>query len=199
MQVAYLLYDLLLVVAFILYFPFALYKMIVKGKYREGVAQRFGFLPTEIKDKFADGEVIWVHAVSVGETVAASSLVTEIRNKYPNHKILFSTVTDTGQEMAHKIINEADGFIYFPFDFFFFLKKVLKDINPKLVVIMETELCPNFIREASNQGSKVMIANGRIDDDSAQNYKYLGPIMKDMLNNIDILSMPTGQGMIIKN
>jgi len=191
-MVYYLLYDLLLSVVFILYLPIVLYKMIFKGKYRVGLKERLGYLPKSL-NYLQDEDVIWIHAVSVGETVAASSVVTEIKKRFPEHKILFSTVTDTGQEMAHKIIEEADEIIYFPLDFSWIIKRVLRLIKPELIVITETELWPNLIRYAKELGSKVMLVNGRISDDSAKKYKYLGPIMKDMLDNIDFLSMQSEQ------
>lgn len=191
-MIYYLLYDLLLIITFLLLLPVLLYKMIFKGKYREGLQERLGFLSARLS-YLQDEPTIWFHAVSVGETVAASSVVAEVRERYPDHRIVFSTVTDTGQEMAHKIIEEADEIIYFPLDFPWIVKRALNIIRPKLVVITETELWPNFIRYAKELGSKVMLVNGRISDDSAGKYKYLGPIMEDMLDNVDVLSMQSKQ------
>ncbi|KXS45915.1 MAG: 3-deoxy-D-manno-octulosonic-acid transferase [Candidatus Frackibacter sp. T328-2] len=191
-MVWYLLYDLVLIGAFILFLPVLIYKMIFKGKYRVGLKERLGYLPKSLH-YLRDEDLIWIHAVSVGETVAASSVVTEIKERFPEHKILFSTVTDTGQEMAHKIVEEADEIIYFPLDFSWVIKRVLRLLKPDLIVITETELWPNLIRYAKELGSKVMLVNGRISDDSAKKYKYLGPIMKDMLDNIDFLSMQSEQ------
>lgn len=188
----YFLYDLIFIILFIIYTPVLILKMI-RGKYREGLLQRFGFLPGSVRDKFKQGPTIWIHAVSVGETVAASPIVSEIKRRFPRHKILFSTVTDTGQKMARKIIQEADGYIYFPLDLSWISKRVLRIIRPELVVIMETELWPNFIKIASDFGIGVMLANGRISDKSAQRYRYLGPIIRDMLKRIDILSMQSEQ------
>lgn len=168
--------------------PYLIVKLI-KGKYREGLVQRFGFLPRDIRKKLDGKRVIWVHAVSVGETVAASPLVKELKREYPDHTILFSTVTDTGQEMARKIVEEADVYIYFPLDFSFIIRKVLDIVNPELIIIMETELWPNFIRLASQKGIKLVYANGRISDGSFRTYRYLGPYLKDMLRRIDLFCM----------
>jgi len=188
----YFIYDIIFIVLFILYLPFLIVK-ILKGKYRKGFWQRFGFIPGDELKKISTKPVIWIHAVSVGETVAASPVVQEIKRKYPDYAIVFSTVTDTGQNMAHKIIKEADAFIYFPLDLSIIIKKVLKKINPKLVIIMETELWPNFIKEADRQHISVVLANGRISDNSARTYKYLGPYLKDMLKSIDIYAMQSDQ------
>lgn len=188
----YFIYDLIFVLLFVIYLP-VLFIRILKGKYREGFWQRFGFIPRAKLRKISGKPVIWVHSVSVGETVAASPLVEKIKEQYPDYAILFSTVTDTGQKMARKIIKEADAFIYFPLDFSLILKRVFAKINPELVVIMETELWPNFINEADNRGAKVVLANGRISDSSAKKYKYLGPYLKDMLSKIDIMAMQSEQ------
>ncbi len=184
----YFLYNIIFCIFFALYLPVIIYN-ILRGQYKKDLRQRLGILSDEIANKFRGEKTIWIHAVSVGETVAASSLVSEIKKRLPEHRILFSTVTDTGQEMAHKIIKEADDFIYFPFDFFFFTRRVIKQIKPELILIMETELWPQFIRTAHQKGSRVMLANGRISDKSFRGYKRLGPLFRDMLENIDISSM----------
>ena len=91
--------------------------------------------------------------------------------------------------MARKIVEEADVYIYFPLDFSFIIRRVLDIVNPELIIIMETELWPNFIRLASQKGIKLVYANGRISDGSFRTYRYLGPYLKDMLRRIDLLCM----------
>nr|WP_239551045.1 glycosyltransferase N-terminal domain-containing protein [Halanaerobacter jeridensis] len=151
--------------------------------------ERFGWLPEVIQATFQDQPTVWIHGASVGEAGAASPLVTELRREFPEHKFLFSTMTATGQEMAAKIIDEADEFIYFPLDLPQVVKRVFYQINPELIVIMETELWPNFIKQAHRQGAKVMIASGRISDDSIKHYRYLGPVLDDLLSKVDYFSM----------
>lgn len=188
----YFLYDLFLLILIIILLPFFLIKLL-KGKYREGLIQRFGFLPADIRKRLEGKKIIWVHAVSVGETVAASPLVKELKRQYPGHTILFSTVTDTGQEMARKIVEEADVYIYFPLDFSFIVRKVLNIVKPELIIIMETELWPNFIRLANQKGIKIVYANGRISDHSFRTYRYLGPYLKDMLKKVEFFCMQSEQ------
>ena len=182
----FFLYDLVLFIVLIILLPLLIEKLF-KGKYRDGLVQRFGFLPAELIKNLKGKKLIWVHAVSVGETVAASPLVREIKKEYPDYTIFFSTVTDTGQEMARKIIKEADFFIYFPLDFTIVVRKVLNILNPELIIIMETELWPNLIRQANKKGIKIVYANGRISDRSARTYRYLGPYLKDMLKELIFL------------
>ncbi len=188
----FFLYDLVLFIVLIILLPLLIAKLF-KGKYRDGLVQRFGFLPAELIKNLKGKKLIWVHAVSVGETVAASPLVREIKKEYPDYTIFFSTVTDTGQEMARKIIKEADFFIYFPLDFTIVVRKVLNILNPELIIIMETELWPNLIRQANKKGIKIVYANGRISDRSARTYRYLGPYLKDMLKRIDLFCMQSEQ------
>ena len=189
----YIFYNILIIIIIILYIPIILYKLI-KGKYKKELKERFGILSKDMKDKFQNEPTIWIHAVSIGETVAASSVVEKLRKKFPEYKIVFSTVTTTGQEMAHKILEEnVDNIIYFPLDLSFMVRKALKTIDPDLVMIMETELWPNFIKYASENGSKIMYVNGRISGKSFKLYKFLGPILNDMLNKIDFLSMQSSQ------
>ncbi len=184
----YLIYNLILLVFSILYIPYLFIKK-TTGSYQKNIKQRFGIISEEIKNIFKDQPTIWIHAVSVGETVAASSLVKEIKEKLPRHKILFSTVTTTGQEMAHKIIDDADEIIYFPLDLNFAVKNAIKTINPNLIVIMETELWPNFIKQADKNNNKIMFANARISDSSYKSYKYLGPLLRDMITKVDLFDM----------
>ena len=188
----YIIYNLLLFIFLIIYSPVLIYKKITNTD-KKNSKEMFGFYSKDIKELTKNNKVIWIHAVSVGETAAASPVVKELKKELPEHKIIFSTTTYTGQNMAHKIIKDADAVIYFPFDLPFAVKRALKTINPELIMIIETELWPNFIKIAKNTGHKIIYANGRISDSSFKKYKYLGSILPDMLNNIDCLAMQSEQ------
>jgi 3-deoxy-D-manno-octulosonic-acid transferase len=188
----YIIYNLLLFIILVLYSPILIYKKITNSN-KKNIKEMFGFYSKNIKELAKNNKVIWIHAVSVGETVAASPVVKELKKELPEYKIIFSTTTYTGQNMAHKIINDADAIVYFPFDLPFAVKRALKTINPELIMIIETELWPNFIKIAKNKGHKIIYANGRISDSSFKKYKYLGSILPKMLNNIDCLAMQSEQ------
>ena len=183
----YILYNILLFILLIVYIPVILYKKI-KGSFNKDIKERLGFPDSKKLPETDNRKVIWVHAVSVGETAAAEPVVSLLKEKHPEYNIVFSTVTETGQNMARQIIN-YDSLIYFPLDFSFSVHSSLQKINPDLVVIMETELWPNFIHRAHRQDSKIILVNGRISDQSYKRYKYLGPFLSDMLDKIDIFSM----------
>ncbi|MCG2677400.1 3-deoxy-D-manno-octulosonic acid transferase, partial [bacterium] len=149
-----------------------------------GLKQRLGFIP-KLKDK----DIIWIHAVSVGEVIAASPVIDAIRKRFPKYSFLISTVTDTGQDMARKAISDPKEIIYFPLDFKWIVNKVLKIIQPKLFIMVETELWPNFIRETKKRKIPLAVVNGRISPSSFKGYKIIKPFLKKVLFNIDLFCM----------
>ena len=185
----YLIYNIIIFVIIILYLPVLIYNKI-KGGYEEGVKEKFSFISKEKINSIKDKSVIWIQAASVGEVMATKPLIKNLKNKYPEKEIVLSTMTDTGRETAKKI-DLVSKVIYFPFDFNWFVKRSLKMINPDLVILIETELWPNFIKEARKMNSKVMVSSGRISDSSIKNYKYLKPLLKKSLAKVDHFSMQT--------
>ncbi|HEX9928752.1 MAG TPA: 3-deoxy-D-manno-octulosonic acid transferase, partial [Pyrinomonadaceae bacterium] len=158
-----------------------------KGKYAAGFWQRFGRLP----EFDAGGKpIIWLHAVSVGETNAAKPLVKEILKNFPDHKLVVSTTTKTGQTLAREIFkNEAALVFYFPFDWRFVVRRALEKIDPSVVLIMETELWFNFLREARKSEIKIALVNGRLSEKSFKNYKRIRGLVRRALANLDLALM----------
>ncbi len=160
----YFLYSILLSIAFICFLPYFLFQAFFHKKYLQNFWERLGILPTALQ---RDGRpTIWIHAVSVGETLAACPLVSAIREKFPQHRLIFTTTTATGQAIARSRITEADGFCYYPFDWKFSARRALKIIQPQAVVLMESELWPNFLALCQQQKIPVIVANGRVSDRS---------------------------------
>ncbi|MDI1241315.1 MAG: 3-deoxy-D-manno-octulosonic acid transferase [bacterium] len=180
----YLLYSFLLAIGFLIMLPAFLMR---REKYASGFKERLGNYP-EFKH---DGrKVIWLHCVSVGETYAARPLVDELRETFPAHRLVVSTTTKTGQELAQNIFKDkADAVVYFPFDFKFAVRKALTRFKPSLVLLMETEIWPRFIREAKASGAKIAIVNGRLSERSASRYKQVGPFISRVLQDIDLALM----------
>ena len=177
----YLIYSALLALGLLVATPFWLLEMIRHGKYRKGLWERLGKVPQTLRS--ASGPSIWIHAVSVGEVLAVSELVRGLRSEFPEHRILISTTTDTGQELARKRFG-ADDVFYFPLDFAFIMRRYFAAVRPRLVVVAETEFWPNFLRIASESGAKVAIVNARISDRSLTGYrrwrKLLGRVLRDV-------------------
>lgn len=175
-------YQVLLVFFFSIFWPFFIQKI------RKGLKQRLGFLNESI-NKARNENLIWAHAASVGEVVAMGNLIRAIKKECPDYDFVISTLTTTGQTMARKVIPDARAFIYFPLDFSCIAGRVLDTIKPKLFIITETELWPNFIREAKKRTIPIMVANGRISTGSFRKYKMVKFLMNRVLENIDLFIM----------
>jgi len=164
---SYFLYSLVLAAGMLVSLPYWLYQIVRHGKYRTGFAERVGKIPARLTaaDAAQSKRVIWVHAVSVGEVLAVSGLVEEMRQQFPRYRVVVSTTTDTGQALARKRFGEENVF-YFPMDFAFAIRPYLRALRPEMVVLAETEFWPNFLRLAHASGARIAVVNGRISDRS---------------------------------
>jgi 3-deoxy-D-manno-octulosonic-acid transferase len=179
-------YSLLYTISFILLTPFFLLK---SGKYFSGFRQRFGNLP---KLHESDKKTIWLHCVSVGETNAARPLVDKLVENFPDHRLVVSNTTKTGHQLAtHIFAEKVDMVFYFPFDWKFTVNRALKNIKPDLVLLMETELWFNFIREANKSGAKVAIVNGRMSEKSFSRYSMITNAMRWVFHYVDLALVQT--------
>lgn len=178
----YRIYSLVYSLAFLLMLPLFLLR---REKYAAGFRERLGNYP-EFKQ---DGRpVVWLHCVSVGEANAARPLVDGLLSEFRDRRVIISTTTKTGQELAKKIFaGKADAVFYFPFDWKFSVRKALDNFKPSVVLLMETEIWPRFIHEAKLSGAKVAIVNGRLSDRSHRRYSALGPSIKRVLSDLDIV------------
>ena len=192
----YALYTALLALSLILTLPYWLLQMLRHGKYRAGLRQRLGAVPAALR-AISGKPTIWVHAVSVGEVIAASAVVEELRQRFPTHQVLISTTTSTGQKLAAKRF-DAESAFYFPLDFGFAIRPYLEALRPDLCVIAETEFWPNFLRLAKKSGARIAIINCRISDRSYPNYKRIrrwlpGFLDNGVLNNVDLFLAQTDE------
>jgi 3-deoxy-D-manno-octulosonic-acid transferase len=187
----YLVYSALLAIALLLSLPYWLLQMTRHGKYRESLRERLGRVPDHLKS-VSTQPTVWIHAVSVGEVLAVSGLITKLHQNSPQHRILVSTTTATGQKLAGKLFG-SDRVFYFPLDFAFAIRPYLEALKPKLVVIAETEVWPNFLRLAHQSGARIAIANARISDRSWPGYRRFRGLLKTVLADIDLLLAQTEQ------
>lgn len=179
-----LLYSILLALGFAIMLPLFLLRRV---KYAAGFKQRLGDYPDFTHD---GGKVTWLHCVSVGETNAARPLVDDLIKEFPDHRLIISTTTKTGQELAQNIFKDkAEAVIYFPFDFKFAVRRALDRFKPSVVLLMETEIWPRFIREAKLSGAKIAIVNGRLSDRSVSRYKFIRSFISRVLQDIDLALM----------
>ncbi len=188
----YLLYNIILLIAALMIAPYFFLKIIFTGKYRNSFIQKFGGRQTKILKDVQGGPRVWIHAVSVGEVTAAAPIVAFLKKKRPEVNIIFSTLTETGQEMAKKFIKEDVTFIYFPLDIPVVVTKVIKMVNPDVFVMVETELWPNFLRRCAKSRIKTLMVNGRISPRSYRRYRLTDFFWKQILKGLDFAGMISG-------
>jgi len=181
----YILYNSVLVLLTIFLSPYIIFKVLTGRKYRGGITQKVGRIRKRVQRVLRGKErPIWVHAVSVGEVMAAHPLVRELRKRYPKKPLILSTVTVTGNYTARQRVPEADAVFYFPFDFPWIVRRVIKRINPAIVIVAETELWPNFFRELDRADIPSIIVNGRISPHSYRNYLKLGWFFREVFGHV---------------
>jgi 3-deoxy-D-manno-octulosonic-acid transferase len=197
----YLLYTLLYSAVVVFILPFQYLKR-PKELRKRWLREKFGFIDPSvsplIKGRIEGGYgsesthtegIIWVHAVSVGEVMAAIPLLKKIREKYPSKGIMLSTITDTGQKIARERVPESTMVFYLPFDIPIILKRVFKRKKPELLITIETELWPNLFRVSRQYGSPVILLNGRISEKSFKGYKKVSFFVQEVLSNVALFCM----------
>ena len=182
----YALYSLLSVLALVVASPYFLYQALRHRKYVGNLRQRLGALPLSLN---VDGEPsIWIHAVSVGETLTTRALLTELRGRYPRLKMFLSTTTLTGFDVARRL-PDVDGVFYFPFDWTFAVRRTLRVVRPRLFVMMETEIWPNVLRECRARQVATVLVNGRVSARSFARYKFVRAFFARVLADVDRFCM----------
>ena len=169
--------------------PFWLYHALRYGKYKRGFFERLGRVPIRLRSASAE-RVLWIHAVSLGEVLAVSGLVGQLRRQLPQHRIVISTTTDTGQDLARKRFGEENTF-YFPMDLAFAVRAYMRVLRPELVVVAETEFWPNFLRISHESGARVAVVNARISDRSWPRYRRFRWALRLALANVDLFLTQT--------
>ena len=178
----YLAYSVLLSLALLLSTPWWLVQMLRHGKYRAGLRERLGTVPERLKDGGVR-PTIWIHAVSLGEVLAVSRMVEELQARLPGWRVVVSTTTDTGQQMARQRFGEGNVF-YFPLDLSWAVKAYLRALRPRLLVLAESEFWPTLLHQAHEMGVPVAVVNARVSDRSLPRYlrfrRWLQPVMRNV-------------------
>ncbi|HEX4004106.1 MAG TPA: 3-deoxy-D-manno-octulosonic acid transferase [Candidatus Acidoferrales bacterium] len=175
----YFFYRILTAVGMLLLVPYYALRTWSRGEPARALAERLGGLPPEIAARShavsgaedSAARPIWIHAVSVGEVLAARPLVEGLKQRFPERAIFVSTTTETGQRLARERLQAADAIFYFPLDWIVPVRRALGAMQPAMVIVMETEIWPNFLREARRRGVPVVFANARISERSFARYK----------------------------
>jgi 3-deoxy-D-manno-octulosonic-acid transferase len=185
----YFLYSILLGVGVLALLPRFLFDALRHGKYAAGLGERAGRLP-----KFDSGgkHVVWLHCVSVGEAQAARPLARALLARYPDHALVVSTTTLTGQRVAREAFAEDASLVfYFPFDWKWSVRRALRAVNPSAVLVMETELWPRFFRECRRARVPVALANGRVSEKSFGRYRLIRFFIRRVLSDLSLAAMQT--------
>lgn len=175
----FVLYDLLLYLVLIAALPYFVVVGMLRGKYLANFPQRMGFYKTP-----PAAHDLWIHAVSVGETLAARPVLDEILRARPSTTIVFTTTTITGQAQARRLFPNATV-TYFPLDFAASVKRFLRHHRPRVFATLETEIWPNATRLARAAGVRMLLANGRISDRSLPRYRFLRAFVAPVLRRYD--------------
>lgn len=172
----YFIYSLLMGFAALLLTPYWLVQGLRHGKYLSNLGQRLGFsFPSLAKLAAQRPGAIWIHAVSVGEALSSVVLARRLKEAYPDRPLVISTTTITGQALARERMPFADAILYFPLDWSSCVRRAIEAVRPSAVIILETEIWPNFLREARRRGIPVLFVSSRISDRSFARYQsYLG-------------------------
>jgi 3-deoxy-D-manno-octulosonic-acid transferase len=183
----YLIYSIIYGITVIFLLPFEYFKR-PKEIRKRWLRERFGG-ESEVFKKEGQGGIIWVHAVSVGEVMAATPLLKGLKEKYPSKAIILSTVTDTGQRVAREMAMEGTNIVYLPFDIPQILNSVMKKVMPEILIVIETELWPNMFRAFKQNGIPIILLNGRISEKSFRGYRKISFFMKKVLSCVDFFGM----------
>jgi 3-deoxy-D-manno-octulosonic-acid transferase len=192
-----LLYSLALVVALVVASPYWLFRMAWSDRYRHGLSQRLGLISPGLRKFVAERSTIWIHAVSVGEVIAASRLIERMQTLDPDLRMVISTTTRTGQKLAQERFDIDHGQIhsnqhptrvfYYPLDFAWIVRRYLKVLKPGALVLVESELWPRMLVEAERAGIPVIVVNGRISNRSLPRYRALRTLWSPLLRKLTLV------------
>ncbi len=195
MAMKWAVYNILFLLVYPFLLPGFLVRMLRRGGYAARFGDRFALYPLSVMkalgrcDSLSDSHdprgrasaFVWIHAVSVGEVQVAGQLMREWRRVEPDVRFCFSTTSSTGWKMAEREVGEGDVLVYNPLDFPTFVRAALQTVRPRAVVLVESEIWPNFIRRAAKHGVPVFLVNARVSDRSAPRYRAARWFFKDVL------------------
>ena len=188
----YLLYSLLTAAGMVLLSPYFLIRALLRGKDLGNIPERLGWkFPRGLRQAAAAGareKAIWIHAVSVGEVLAVLPLAKQLKQRYPRYRLVISTTTTTGQQVSRERMDFADAIFYFPLDWTGPVQRALKATQASIVLIVETEIWPNFLRECRRANVPVIFVNGRLSQRSFGGFlralSYSGGLLRGFLAKI---------------
>jgi 3-deoxy-D-manno-octulosonic-acid transferase len=180
-------YNVLFFAAFFIAWPYFTYRLWKRGNLSEGFWQRLGFYPPDVRDKIGAGCDLWIHAVSVGETMIASVLIRHLRDLDPKLRIVLSTTTATGYKVAKRSEDKLTTVILNPTDFLWGVRQAFELIRPKRLILVESEIWPNYIWCAKRRKIPVYLVNARLSPRSERRYRRFQFFCRPVLQEIDLV------------
>jgi len=174
----------LFMVCFALSSPYYFVRMRRRGNWQKGFAERFGKYDTKLKQAITNRDVLWMHAVSVGEVNVCTQLIRSLEPRMPNLKIIVSTTTTTGMGRLHERLPNHIGKIYYPIDHRRYAARALASIRPEAIVLVEAEIWPNFLWRARDLHIPVFLVNARLSNRSYRGYKRFGFLFRPLFRGL---------------
>ena len=184
----YAAYNFFSTLVFIISLPFLPVLLLFGRRFRSGLAQRFGCYSDDVLNVVAGSRPIWIHAASVGEVTAAAELTRELKERHPEKKIIISTFTDTGNAMARRSM-VADAVLFLPLDQLWVVRRTLRRLDPAILIVLETEMWPNLLRQACARGIPTLLLSGRLSIRSYKKYSLFRVFFRQVVGSFSALGM----------
>jgi 3-deoxy-D-manno-octulosonic-acid transferase len=184
----YVIYNISLTLVFLVGLPFVPIILALGTRYREGFIQRLGFYARPFGPSSDSGRPVWIHAASVGEVRSVEPLVQALKARVPQRKILLSTFTSTGNRVARQLTG-VDAVIFLPLDLLWIVRRALRSIDPSLLLVVETEIWPNLLREAFRRGVPTLLLSGRLSLKSSARYAIFRSFFRRVLRCFTAIGM----------
>lgn len=193
-------YNILFTLGFWLSSPYYLLRMLRRGNWQAGFAQRFGKFDSNFKQSLSNRHVLWLHAVSVGEVNVCTQLIRALEPRLPNVKMVVSTTTTTGMARLQESLPPHVGKIYYPIDRSKYVQRAVNAVNPDAVILVEAELWPNFLWRLRDRGTPVFLVNARMSPRSGPRYKRFGVLFRDLFQTFTAVGAQTeGDATLLRN
>lgn len=184
-----ILYNIVQLLALLLLWPFAMLVVMTSAKYRGRIPRRLGWGLTGLGRGLRPGPRLWLHALSVGEVASARPLLQALRHEMPEVVIILSSSTRGGEEYGRRLAGLVDCQVPFPLDFFWVVTRFIRVLRPDLFILVETDFWPNLLAALARQGVPMLLANGRITNESMTAYHRLRPLFAPLFNSFTKISM----------
>ncbi|HTN69969.1 MAG TPA: 3-deoxy-D-manno-octulosonic acid transferase [Methylomirabilota bacterium] len=184
----YILYNCFSTLLFIIGLPFLPLLLLLGDRFRNGLLERFAYYSRALSGAIGGSRPIWIHAASVGEVSAASELAREFKGRLPGKKIIISTFTDTGNRIARGI-TAADSVLFLPLDQLWVVRRALRKLDPSILIVLETEIWPNLLREAYRKGVPTLLLSGRLSVRSFERYSLFRVFFRQVMECFSAMGM----------